>query len=389
MKYRFQLAQKSGRGKVRLRPWALVVTLICGCVLTGFAQSGRKVPQSPQNEQSVVRIETREVILPLNAYDADGRNVTDLEPKDVLVIEEGAPRVVTNLRREPASIVLVLDLSNEIGTFKNGASSLYTPPKEDPPPTSGRNEPVWVKKYEIVSRPAPREFADNFISSLSDGDEVAVIQYSDRVQLIQDWTGDRAAALDALRSKYRIGLKSRYYDALQLAADKLSDRNGRKVIVLLSDGIDTASKARRREAFVAVERTGASVFVVGWEELLRTEISGAINWIGAHDKQGTATSKRLGELRRFLSQLEGASYELRELAEESGGEWLAPPDFAALVAGVPRSLHREIGAQYSLAFLTERGPGLDPERRVEVLAARRGLSVRSRRSYYVGDRVRP
>ena len=177
--------------------------------------------------------------------------------------------------------------------------------------------------------------------------------------------------------------------ALQLAADKLSDRNGRKVIVLLSDGIDTASKARRREAFAAVERTGASVFVVGWEELLRTEISGAINWIGAHEKQGPSTGKRLAELQRFLSQLEGASYELRELADGSGGEWLAPPDFDALVAGVPRSLHREIGAQYSLAFLTERGPGLDPERRVEVLAARRGLSVRSRRSYYVGDRVRP
>ena len=173
-----------GRGRVRLRPSALAVTLICGCVLTGFAQSGRKVPQSPQNEQSVVRIETREVILPLNAYDAEGHNVTDLEPKDVLVIEEGAPRVVTNLRREPASIVLVLDLSNEIGTFKNGASSLYTPSKEDPPPTSGRNEPVWVKKYEIVSRPAPREFVTARSEAWPWSEEPGDVRIVDRQYLV-------------------------------------------------------------------------------------------------------------------------------------------------------------------------------------------------------------
>lgn len=368
------------------RRWLVAAIMMGISVVAAEAQSGRKITPQPGSEKSVVRIETREVILPLNAYDADGHNVTDLEPKDIVVVEEGEARVVTSLRRERASIILLLDLANEIGTFKNGER--YVVRDEKPLPVD-RQAPVWAKKYDIVPRPAAREFADNFVGSLSEGDEIAIIQYADRVQLIQDWTGDRNEALEALRSKYRIGLKSRYYDAVALAVEKLRDRGGRKVIVMLTDGIDTASKTRRREAVQALERCGAALFIVGWDEVLRQEISGAIGWIGAHERQSSSSMKRIAELRRFLTLLEGASYELRDLAETSGGGWISPPSFEALVAGVPRSLHREIGAQYSLAFLTERGPGLESERRIEVLPARPGLSVRSRRRYYVEDAARP
>src|SRR5215211_981642 len=90
-----------------------------------FAQSGRKPPQKPGEQQPkpgeapIVKIETREVVLPLTAYDAEGNYVDDLQPKEVLVLEEGEARPVTRLKREPANIVLILDLSNEIGTFKN------------------------------------------------------------------------------------------------------------------------------------------------------------------------------------------------------------------------------------------------------------------------------
>ncbi|MBX3278055.1 MAG: VWA domain-containing protein [Acidobacteria bacterium] len=353
---------------------------------TAAGQSGRRITPPPSAEAPVVRIETREVILPLNAYDADGRNTTDLAPADILVIEDGLPRPVTDLRRDPASIVLVLDLANEIGTFKNGATQRREPKAESSTPIE-RNAPVWERKYDIIPRPAPREFADNFVSELASGDEIAVIQYSDRVQLIQDWTSDRESALAALRSKYRIGLKSRYYDALGLAAEKLRDRTGRKVIVMLTDGVDTASRLREREAHAAIERTGAAIFIVGWKEVLTSEISFAIEWIGRRERQTTSTFKRVHELRRFMSQIDGASYTLQQLASESGGEWIAPEDFDALVSGAPRSLHREIGAQYSLAFLTERGPGLEPERRVDVLPARKGLTIRARRRYYIGDAV--
>ena len=344
------------------------------------AQSGRRIEQ---REPPVVRISTIEVQIPVNAYDAEGRNATDLTTRDLIVVENGEPRTVTSLRHEPASIVLVLDLSSEIGTFKNGASERYL--TRDPKEPAERNRPVWEKKYEIVPRPAAREFAENFIGNLGLGDQLAIVQYSDKVQLIQDWTGDRDEAIRALQSKYRIGLKARYFDAIELAAEKLNERPGRRVVVLLSDGLDNGSKSSRRQAFSALERTGASVFVVAWEEVLKYEITGAITWMGAHEKQGTALFKRLRELRDYLRDLDGAAYDLRQLAQSSGGEMMSPGNFDQLVAKVPDDLHREVGAQYNLAFLTERGGNLEPQRTVEVIPARPGLSARARRTYYLGD----
>ncbi|MGH9839504.1 MAG: VWA domain-containing protein [Blastocatellia bacterium] len=348
-----------------------------------LAQSGRKPQQQPGQppaEKPVARIETREVVLPLIAYDADGKYVDDLTEKDVLVLEEGEARPVTKLRREPANIVLLLDLSNEIGTFKNGPTDRVEQEKR----------PVWAlgKDYQVMPRPTAREFADKFVSGLSPNDQIAIIQYADRVQLIQDWTGDREKALESLRSKYRVGIKSSYLDALKLAADKLQSRErGRRVIVMVSDGLDSNSKATRSKAMEALEKSRAAVFVVGWADALAREIEIAAHWADNRDRQTTSTAARVAELRRHIPKLEAAAAELRGLAESSGGEMWLPPTHLQLI-NIHWKLAREIGAQYSLSFVTERKPSLpdlEDTRAIQVLPARAGLTLRSRRSYYAGD----
>jgi len=352
--------------------------------LTALAQSGRKPPPKPGEQQPkpgeapIVRIETREVVVPLTAYDAEGRYVDDLQPKEVLVLEEGEARQVTRLKREPASIVLILDLSNEIGTFKNGPTE-QKDGKED--------KPLWEQGgpgYQVIKNPTPRQFAERFVSGLSPNDQIAIIQYSERVHLIQDWTNDRQQALNSLSSKYRVGIKASYHDALKLAADKLQLREGRRVVVLVSDGLDSNSKTGKSKAIQALEKARASVFVVGWVDALQREIQLAINWTSKHEIVGRNGAKRLEELRRHLVVLEGAAVELKQLAENSGGEMLTPPTHTDLILANAK-VSRAIGAQYSLSFLTERRPSLDDMHFIQVLPARSGLSVRSRRSYYIGD----
>ncbi len=354
--------------------------LCLACVIASRAQSGRKPQQQPGQQQPtekpIARIETKEVVVPLSAYDAEGNLVGDLEPKDVLVLEDGEPRPVSYIRHEPANIVLILDSSNEIGTFKNGETQRK--PKE----------PIAVWKnpnYQLLPRTTSREFADNFLSKLSSADQVAIIQYADRVHTVQDWTHDARAASLALKEKYRVGIKASYYDALKLAAAKLEQcPTGRRVIVLLSDGLDSNSKASRRQAMTALEKARAAVFAVGWAEVVRGEIEFAASWIGAHERSTSATADRLNELRRHLPKLEGGAVLLRQLAEASGGEIWLPETHDKLVAA-NQDVAGEIGAQYSLAFITETKPSLEPLREIQVLAARRGLTVRSRRSYYVSD----
>lgn len=363
----------------RLTSLCLFLSLSLPLSITAFAQSGRK-PQGqqgqPQGEKPMVRIETREVAVPIIAYDSDGNYVNDLLPKDVLVVEEGEARQVTNLKRDPANIVLILDLANEIGTFKNGATERYGKPEA----------PIWEtgSNYKVVRGPTQWEFANQFISGLSLTDKIAIIQYAEKPQLIQDWTGDRDQATRAVSSKYRVGVKSSYYDALKLAADKLQSRpEGRRIVVLISDGLDSNSKITQSKAIQALEKARATVFVVGWAAALRREIELNIGWIANHESNNTNAIKRRTELRQYVSQLEGAATELRLLAENSGGEFLLPSTHNDLIMA-NKSVNAEIGAQYTLSFLTERAPSLEDKRSIEVLPARQGLTLRSRNSYQLG-----
>jgi len=359
---------------VSLSPLLLVFLSLS---LTAFAQSGRK-PQGrqQQGEKPLARIETREVAVPILAYDAEGNFVNDLKPRDVLVLEEGEARQVSNLKRDPANIVLILDSANEIGTFKNGPTERFDKP----------DAPIWEKgaNYKVVRGPTQWEFANQFVSGLSPNDKIAIIQYAEKAQVIQDWTSDREQATRAISSKYRVGVKSSYYDALKLAADKLQSRpEGRRVVVLISDGLDSNSNITKSKAIQALEKARATVFVVGWADALRHEIELYLRFMAADEVAGTRVYKRAAELRQHVSQLEGAATELRQMAENSGGDMLLPPTHEDLIKA-NKNVSAEIGAQYTLSFLTENAPSLEDKRSIEVLPARVGLTVRSRRSYLVG-----
>jgi hypothetical protein len=152
--------------------------------------------------------------------------------------------------------------------------------------------------------------------------------------------------------------------------------------------MDSASKASRQQALAALAKVQASTFVVGWSDVLKDEITAAMQRTKAGmpagiDLLGNAR-KRLEELQRYARTIEGASLLLRDLAENSGGEFLLPPSYHDLVIS-PKRLAEEIGAQYSLAFVTESRPSLENTRSIEVLPARKGLTVRSRRSYWVNN----
>lgn len=373
-----------------------MIGLLCIGVLSlglvngaAMAQSGRRgTGTQTQGDKPLVRIETREVVLPLRAYDAEGKDISDLKPEDLMVIEENIPRTITQLKHEPANIVLVLDLNNEIGTFKNGASTWNDGlDHKDKPDKSG--DP-FRKTSPIVTRPASRELADNFAALLAPADHLAIIQYADKPQLVQDWTLDRQQALAALTSKYRGGIKASLYDALVLAAEKLRERDaGRRVIVLVSDGTDSVSHVRRQQAFAAVAQAQATVYVISWAEVVRQEVMHAIAQAKRDGKDGvtilgSGPAKRVQELGRFIPQLESAAVELRELAEASGGEIWVPPSFDEMIAS-PQRVIKEIGAEYTLAYITERKPSLEDMREVQVYVRRPGVTIRTRRSYFSGD----
>ncbi len=360
----------------------LSVSLSLILSFSAIAQSGRKPVQDPKNppsEKADLRIETREVRVPVRAYDAVGKPVINLTPKDVVIIENGEARQTTSIKLEPANILLVMDLSNEIGTFKNGESdrtNMFSDYKDYEKDTS---------RQSILSQPAPREFAYNLVDNLAETDRIAIIQYSDKVQLLQDWTDNPKQAREALSSKFRTGIKSTFHDALALAAKKIDEcKTGRRVIILLSDGIDSASKTTQSKAMDALLKTEASIFVVSWTELLRSEILKAMQWNGAHEQGGSRLMKRQDELRAFVRRLDGKEIELKNLAEMTGGEFYLPMQFKLFIRQ-PQEILKDVGAQYTLTYLTEKDFVDTSFRSLKVLGARPGLTVKSRQRRYSGD----
>ncbi len=366
---------------------ALLFTVISLFSASSFAQSGRKNPTTKNpSEKADIRIDTSEVRVPIRAYNSVGKPLTDLAPKDFVVIENGMGRQVTNLKFEPANILLVLDLSNEIGTFKNGESdriNIYSEHKDYEKIED--KDLIRQKPRPLIEDPAPREFAYNFVDNLAATDRVAIIQYSDKTQLIQDWTLDHKAAREALSSKFRVGIKSTFHDALALSAKKLEEcQTGRRVIVLLSDGFDSASKISRTKAMDALMKTEASIFVVSWTELLRSEVIKAMQWNGTNEAAGSRKFKRHEEFVNFLRKLDGKETELKALAELTGGEFYLPMRFKFFVRQPPEII-RDIGTQYTLSYLTEKDFVDANFRSIQVLGARSGLTVKARQRRYSGD----
>jgi VWFA-related protein len=369
-----------------------LVFLIFTTSISAVAQSGRKITPPPdQPDKNAIRIETREVHLPLRAYDPLGKEIIDLKPEELLVLEDGRERQITSLRRQPASIVLVLDLNIGIGTFKNGPSRHDEPPKE-----------IWQapkKEYSVLPNPAAREMAQEFVRSLAPADSLAIIQYADKVQLIQDWTLNRRDADDALKSKFRMGLKAAFHDALILAAEKLRSRDtGRRIIVLVSDGVDNNSRKRQKDAFLAVERAGATVFVISWTALLRNQIESAALHRNADAVNQARVSgvpvgngpiidhKRNRELAMHLRELDNNEIILGQLAEESGGEILRPENFDEFYQASAKVMGT-IGEQYTLAYLTDRLPLADAWRTVQINSRRPGITLRTRQRYELTDDI--
>ncbi|HEX4948361.1 MAG TPA: VWA domain-containing protein [Blastocatellia bacterium] len=351
------------------------ITMVLFLAASGSAQD--KPEQQPD-----LRIETIEARIPLRAWDAYGKRVTNLKPQDIVVIENGEGRQVTSLKQEAANVLLVLDHSVEFGLMKNGRPRL----QEE---SGGRNR--------LLTPPATVDFAESLLPLLGEADHLAILQYSDQVELIQPWTTNRREALQALRAKVRQGDKTRLYDALLRAAETLQQRPaGRRVLILVTDGIDTASQTQKQAAITALARTGATLFIVSLAEFIKQPVENTKpDIVSGHGgtPQDTASArvninispwvfKRNKELNKYTKKVAASAKEWTKIAENSGGEIYRPKNFDELIT-LPIEIMREVGAQYTVTYLTERKPNEAVLRKLEILGAR-SITVRAPQQYYTG-----
>lgn len=284
---------------------------------------------------SPLRIDQYEQVALVNVYavvrDRKGGYVSGLTRDEFRVTESGRPQRVDRFSDEwkPLRIAIVLDCSLSMGE-KN--------------------------KFQEA-----RDAALSFLETLRDDDQGLVITFSDRADVVQPLTGDRAALAAAIHKARPTG-GTALYDAVWRAAEVLDAYDGRRVIVLLSDGRDEAASGlepgslhTQEEALDRSLRAEAMIFAIGFGRDLASE------W-------------------DFFRRRTVASI-LRDLADSSGGRALFSSREGKLRTAFGE-VAEDLRHQYSLAYTSDDPKQDGAWREIGVATTRPELRVVARKGYF-------
>jgi Ca-activated chloride channel family protein len=273
-------------------------------------------------DDDVIRVNTDLVVLNLTVTDKDGQYIKGLKSSDFKVFEDGV-EVKTNmiasfsLQESPYAAVVLLDSSGSMEA-----------------------------RFSLA-----RSAAIRFLDGLRPEDVAAVYRFDSKVERVQEFSGGRdlAPMAYAIRAKGMTTLN----DAIVEASKTLAERPEiRKAIVVLSDGMDTFSKASSDKAVESALAIGASIFAVDMSSL---EIA------------GSARQQSAGSLRAF--------------AEKTGGRFVATPGGPALRDAFT-GIADELGHQYTISYRPANQKRDGKWRTLEVkLVSRDDLTVRTRKGY--------
>jgi Ca-activated chloride channel homolog len=353
--------------------------------------AGKKKDAGPEEvgEGDVVKVDTTLVSIPVSVMDRDGKYIPNLNKENFRVWENGVEQKVAYFAstEKPFTVALMID-------------------------TSGSTR---FKLEEI------QEAAIAFVNQLRPDDRVMVVSFSDRIRVLAQPTNNRAALQTAIRQT-EPGSGTRLYDAVDQVINKeLSHVDGRKAIVLFTDGVDTTSKHATYDTTVRdAEELDALIYPVEFDTLSdmgilgpgggggggggRSSSGGSILDVlgailgggggsyprsggGGYPPGGGGGGRRGGRGGSWPGGGAGSSREeyeladryLHELARVSGAR-LYNAEQANLDVAF-RSVAEELRRQYSLGYYPKNPPQAGERRDIKVRVDRPELVVRTRDSY--------
>lgn len=267
-----------------------------------------------------MKIGTVEIRLSVTVRDSLGKVVNGLRAEDFFIYDNGRryqPTYFEN-RHLPINLVMLLDAS---GSFFDDEAAIHK---------------------ALLS----------FCRKLQPADRVAVMHFSDEVSLDEDWNNQESVLREALKRNEHSSRKAAIYDALFLAAEKLRETEGRRAILLLTSGLNSAGQVRLSDALSAIQSVNAALYVLSETEAIANAIRG---------KSSNA------EILASLPKLEQAERNLTWLAKQSSGDIYFPLQLSSL-DWMLAELADEFRAQYLLTYQPLEDVDKHPSnRRIEVL----------------------
>jgi Ca-activated chloride channel homolog len=186
----------------------------------------------PDNQLPTFKAETRLVVLHATVLDKDKHLVMDLAKDDFKVFEDNVEQQIRDFKREdiPVSVAILIDNS---GSMRE-------------------------KRAKVAAA------ALTFVQTSNPQDEVFIVNFNDEAFLDQDFTDNINLLKDGLE-KYDTRGGTAFYDALQMSIDHLKEgaKRTKKVVLVVTDGEDNASRATLEQLVKYVHESDAVVYTVG------------------------------------------------------------------------------------------------------------------------------
>jgi VWFA-related protein len=311
---------------------AMIVTAVA---LNVSAQKPKPSPTPlPEDPQGSVRIPIRRVRLPITVTDKKGNFVPGLTQNDFMILEDRLPQSIETFSDDlsqttPLFIAVLMDTS---------------------PSTAGK------LKFQ-------QESAMNFIQTVVKPrkDRVLFGTFDDEINLLQDFT-DRLDLLDkAVYSVKKMGKQTALFDAVwQFCDEKMRSVPGRRVLLLVTDGEDTYSRANIRDAIDIAQRTETTIFAISTKAGFLATVPGV--------EAGQVADKK--------------DKDLLTLAEETGGTAFFTGDMLSLERSFTK-ISKELRAQYLVTYNPTNKSYDGTFRKIDVKLAdgHNDLKVRTKRGY--------
>ena len=303
--------------------------------LAGAQSSGNVFGSKPAESSDVpgIKVEVKLVNVFVSVRDANGRTIPDLKKTDFQLAEDGIPQNIAIFSQEsalPLSIVMAVDTS--LSTRDN-------------------------LRFELSSA---RQFAHDIVNPIRH-DAIALYQFDEEVKELAPFTSD-IRRIDRAISQVTVGGTTSLFDAVYLASQALKKRQGRKVLVVITDGGDTQSSVSYDEAVRAAQQAEALIYSV---IIVPIESSAGRNTGGEHA--------------------------LIQLSHDTGGQGYYA-DSTAQLDRVFQQIKDELHTQYLLAYYPKQRLADSEFRKIEVEVEPSStgqistpVSVRHRAGYYTSS----
>lgn len=289
----------------------------------------RRVNQDERQDDSPIKLSADLVTAITSVTDPAGNQINDLTKQDFVIYEDNKPQDLEGVYREgqlPLRLIFLFDTSTSI---------------------RGR--------FEFEQRAA----AQFFRNTLRAGDQAAIMSVANDPKMEMQLTSDVDRLINTLANLKPQGATA-LYSAIAEGANYLRSVEGRRVMVVLSDGTDTASGITLAQALKEVQRSDIVIYSV--------------------HSTGIAPSVNVQDL--------GGEFVMKAMCEDTGGKAFFPPIYddqkkeSRDLDEIYKRIAAEVRAQYVLTYYSKNDSNTKAFREIRVEVKRPGLQVRARRGYY-------